>query len=191
MKNLIRNELLNIRKNLSKDDVTKNSQKIIERLKENELFRKAEIILHYVSYDNEVFTHDMIKDQISKGKTVFVPISNKEDNTLILSKLSNWNDLEKGAYGILEPKKTKIKEIKSEKIEIIIVPGLGFDKKGNRIGHGKGYYDRLLKKYNSSISIGLAFNFQIVENIPNKSHDVPVDMILTENQTIFCNEKFM
>jgi 5-formyltetrahydrofolate cyclo-ligase len=186
MKDRIRNELLNIRKNLSKDDVIKNSHKIINRLKENKIFRKADTILFYISYNNEVNTHDLIKEYISKGKTVVVPISNKADNSLILSRLSDWDDLENGAYGILEPKESKVQKIRLDKIEVVLVPGIGFDKFGNRIGHGKGYYDRLLKNFTGKLSVGLIFEDLLVEKIPINIYDVPVDMVITEDRIINC-----
>ena len=97
--------------------------------------------------------------------------------------MERWDDLKISSYGILEPKKDKIKNISSDKIDLIIVPGVAFDLKGNRMGHGKGYYDRFLNLVKST-SIGLAFEFQIIENIPVESHDKPIDMIITEKRII-------
>ena len=118
-------------------------------------------------------------------KKVVVPISNKEDNTLSLSILESWDDLVEGSYGILEPKEDCFKEISIDEIDLIIVPGVAFDEDENRLGHGNGYHDRLLEK-TKAISIGLAFEFQIVNNIPIGRNDVPVDMIITEDRIIKC-----
>ena len=109
--------------------------------------------------------------------------NNIEKRSLILSELKDWNDLEPGSYGILEPKKDKIIEMLIESIDIIIVPGVGFDELGCRLGHGAGYYDNLLKKSINATHIGLAFEFQIVEKVPIESHDLPVDIIITEKDS--------
>ena len=182
MKDNIRKELKKIRNSLSKEYVLDKS-KIIERyLFELKEFKKSSTVLFYVSYNNEVFTHDMIKRCLGE-KEIVVPISNTKNETLILSKLENWEDLVKGPYGILEPK--KIIEISLNKIDLIIVPGVSFDEKGNRLGHGKGYYDKLLQKTNAK-KIGLAFECQIVNQIPTDENDIPVDMIITEKRIINC-----
>ena len=180
----IRKLLKNKRLQLSKDENLKKSKQIKNRLFLMDEFKKAKNILFYVSYNGEVFTHEAIEEALSK-KIVVVPISNKNDYSLIFSKLDSFNDLEEGAYGILEPKKDLIKEISIDKIDLIIIPGIGFDLRGNRIGHGKGFYDRLLKNTNALI-IALAFDFQIIEKIPTENHDRSADIIITEKRIINC-----
>ena len=184
MKDKIRKELIKIRKNLSKKVVLEKSNQIKKRLFEMSEFKQSSTILFYVSYDNEVYTHEMIKECMSIGKKVIVPFSNKKNRQLILSKLGNWNDLETGSYGILEPRKEKIEEVSINDIDLIIVPGVGFDERGHRIGHGKGYYDNLLKISKKALHVGLAFESQIVKKIPVESHDLPVDIIVTEERII-------
>lgn len=186
MKKRIRKELLEKRKKISKKEIIEKSKKIKEKLFEIKEFKQASTILFYVSYDNEVYTHDMIKECISKNLKVIVPVSVKKTRSLILSELKSWDDLETGSYGILEPKKDKINEIPLDKIDIIIVPGVGFDTCGCRIGHGKGYYDILLKKAKKVLFVGLSFEIQIVDEIPTNSHDFPVHIIITENRLIYC-----
>ena len=183
-KNEIRKILKNKRLNLSKNEILIKSKQIKNRLFQMDEFKKAKNILFYVSYNGEVFTHEAIEEALSK-KIVVVPISNKNDYSLIFSKLDSFNDLEEGAYGILEPKKDLIKEISIDKIDLIIIPGIGFDLRGNRIGHGKGFYDRLLKNTNALI-IALAFDFQIIEKIPTENHDRSADIIITEKRIINC-----
>ena len=186
MKDLLRKELIKKRKNLTKTEVLKKSNQIKKRLFGLNEFKQSSVVLFYISYDNEVYTHDMIKECLSVGKSIIVPVSNKEKRLLKLSKLKNWNDLELGSYGILEPKKDKINETSIESIDIIIVPGVGFDEFGCRIGHGVGYYDNLLKESINASHIGLAFEIQIVEKVPVESHDLPVDKIITEKRIIYC-----
>ena len=129
MKNKIRQELTQKRKNLLKNEVLEKSDKIKKRLFELDEFKQASFVLFYVSYNNEVYTHEMIKESISSKKNVIVPMCDKEERCLILSKLNNWDDLESGSYGILEPKKGKIKEFSIDKVDLIIVPGLDLIKR--------------------------------------------------------------
>ena len=186
MKKKVRQELIKVRKSFLKEDVFEKSKEIKGNLFDLTEFKEASNILFYVSYDNEVNTHDMIKESMKKKKNVIVPISDKINRCLILSELKNWDDLEQGSYGIFEPRKEKIKEAPIEKIELIIVPGVGFDEKGNRIGHGKGFYDNLLRNSTNIPHIGLAFESQTLKEIPIQSHDLPVHKIVTEKRVIDC-----
>jgi 5-formyltetrahydrofolate cyclo-ligase len=185
MKNKLRKELIEKRKNLSEKEVLEKSKHIEKRLFEMKEFRQASTVLFYVSYDNEVYTHDMIKECINNKKIV-VPITEKKSRRLILSELISWDDLENGSYGILEPK--KIIKTSIDDVDLIIVPGVGFDKQGNRLGHGKGYYDNLLNN-SKALKVALAFEFQVVERIPVKKHDVAMDRIITEKRIIDCGKQ--
>ncbi len=185
-KNEIRKVLKNKRFNLSKEEVLTKSELIKNRLFQINEFKKIKNILFYVSYDGEVLTHNAIKEALIDKKVV-VPISKKEDHSLILSKLDSFEDLQEGQYGILEPKKERIKEISIDKIDLAIVPGIAFDLNGNRIGHGKGYYDRLLKNIKATI-IGLAYEFQVIKKIPIDDYDKQVDIIITEKRVINCKK---
>ena len=184
MKNQIRKNLILIRKKLSNKEVFEKSKKIKNRLFGLNDFNQASTILFYVSYNNEVYTHEMIKELLTGNKEIVVPIANKKNRSLTLSKLDNWDDLTIGAYNILEPKKDRINEVNLDCIDLIIVPGVGFDENGNRIGHGKGYYDKLLKNSKQATSIGLSFECQIFENIPTGKYDIPVNIIVTEKRVI-------
>lgn len=189
MKDKIRKELKEKREKLFEKEVLEKSNKIKKRLFEMNEFKNASTILFYISYNNEVYTHDMIKECISNKKNVIVPISDKENRRLILSELENWDDLELGSYDILEPRKDKIKEISIDKVDLIIVPGVGFDESGRRIGHGKGYYDNLLRNSKNALHIGLAFEFQIVKKIPTEAHDISVHKIVTEKRVLDCKKQ--
>ena len=186
MKDHIRKDMLAKRNALSDSEVFRKSEIIKQKLFVLDECIKAQTILFYVSYGNEVHTHDMVKECLNSEKQVVVPISNKQDATLFLSKLTSWGDLEPGSYSILEPKKDSIKEASLESIDLVIVPGVAFDTKGHRIGHGRGYYDNLLNKPTKALKVGLAYDFQIVDQIPYECHDVPVNRIITENHIINC-----
>lgn len=189
MKEFLRKKLINKRKKLSKLEVVNKSLLIEKKLFNLDEFKDSNNILFYVSYNNEVNTHEMIKKCLSMKKNIIVPISDVINKELILSKIDKWDDLNIGSYNILEPAKKNEKKINLNDINIIIIPAIGFDIKGNRIGHGYGYYDKLLKKSNKAHNIGLAFDFQIVDLINVDKHDVPVDKILTEKRIINCNNQ--
>ena len=172
MEDRLRKSIEKKRNALSTSDVLEKSSRIKKRIFEMDLFRDAQTILFYVSYGNEVYTHDMIKESISLGKTVVVPKSVTKNNALILSRLTDWNNLEVGAYNILEPKQESIEQVDVESVDLIIVPGVVFDESGNRIGHGKGYYDRLLNDSQNISNIGLAFELQMIENIESELNNL-------------------
>lgn len=187
MKERLRKQIKEKRKKLSKEENRKKSKQIKEKLFNLKEFKDAETILFYISYNGEVFTHDMICELFYK-KNIIVPVSNKNRCTLTLSHLKSWEELCIGSYNILEPSVEKIRETEIEDIDLIIVPGVAFDKKGGRLGHGKGYYDRTLKKAIDILKIGLCFEFQIVDSIPMEEHDVYIDKIISEKRIIECKK---
>jgi 5-formyltetrahydrofolate cyclo-ligase len=186
MKKSLREQFLIKRKELSKSEVEKKSLQIQHRLFSLPWYHTAQNILFYVSYDNEVDTHVMIKESLMNGKTVLVPKTDKEKKTICVSRLLCWEDLSPCAYSILEPRENCIREVPVTSVELLIVPGIVFDVCGNRIGHGMGYYDRLLKNTIQAHSIGLAFESQIIKAIPAEKHDEKVEMIVTEKRSIHC-----
>ncbi|MEM0493221.1 MAG: 5-formyltetrahydrofolate cyclo-ligase [Candidatus Thermoplasmatota archaeon] len=182
----LRAKLKKKRDSLLYNDVITKSRLIAERLYKLDDYKQSYLILFYVSYDNEVYTHEMIKETLRRGKRIVVPYIYEEDKKMILSELLRWEDLTPGPYNILQPLKDKIRVINIDNIDIIIVPGLGFDIRGNRIGHGLGYYDALLKKARNKNKYGLAFESQLLDHIPSEPHDIKVDYIITEERIIKC-----
>ena len=142
--------------------------------------------MFYVATKTEVQTENMIKKSLAMGKKVFIPIMINASNDLDASWLIDFDkELRENSQGILEPKEEYRRVFSPEKIDLIILPGVAFDFMGNRIGRGKGYYDRFLKKVRSSaFKIALAYEIQIVENISVDVHDIPVNKIITENRII-------
>jgi len=179
----LRRKIKEIRDSLSISEVLKKSNEIIARLKEMAIFRKCRVIACYISFDNEVYTHGLIKEFISE-KEILVPVIANE-RKLLLSHLKDWKELDSGAYGILEPRKKFLRLREYDETELVIVPGIAFDEKGDRIGYGGGYYDALLKKMNA-IKIALAYEFQVMKEIPCEEHDVKMDFIITEKRVVEC-----
>lgn len=186
MKGNLRKTIIKKRNDMSKSELIEKSNKIKKNIFEMEEYRKAKTILFYVSYGSEVNTHDMIKECMSNKKKVVVPKTDTIGRKLVLSELTSWDDLEYGAYNILEPKKECLKEVSIESIDLMFIPGVVFDIYGNRIGHGMGYYDRLLKNSHTASHVGVAFELQLVDGIPAEAYDVKVNKIVTEERIITC-----
>lgn len=157
------------------EDKENASKKACRNIISMEEYKRSSCVLVYMSCFGEVETNDIIKDLKARGKDIVVPITDVKTNTLRLSYLEG--EMEKGAYGIPEPKNEK--EASFLEVDFIIVPGICFDKEGNRIGFGKGYYDRLLKD-TKAFKAGLCYDFQITEKIDTEPYDIKMDAVVTE-----------
>jgi 5-formyltetrahydrofolate cyclo-ligase len=184
MKSTIRTSILSQRNAMHLSESIKKSALIKEHLFGLEEFERAHTVLFYVSYGSEVATHEMIQACLASGKQVVVPCTDAKNRKLSLSELRRWDDLCVGAYHIQEPRVECRCEVPFDAVDLVIVPGIAFDCAGHRIGHGMGYYDRLLSENARTLKIGLAFELQLVEEIPAEHHDVSLDMIITEKRII-------
>ena len=184
MKEDIRSDAVARRLAMLPREVQVKSETIQQRLFMLPEFARAQTILFYVSYDNEVNTHEMIKESLMMRKRVVVPCADTTEKTLSLSYLRRWDDLIPGAYSIAEPRMECRMPARFEDCDLCIIPGVAFDEAGHRIGHGMGFYDRLLRYPHQALKVGLAFELQVVKAIPVEPHDVSLDMILTEQRTI-------
>lgn len=202
MKQTLKIDIFNKRESLSKKEILEKSEKIIENLSNLKEFKNAKNILFYVSFKKEVETQNLIKKLLKNkdarkskifgtnyvGKTILVPYIIKDDLRLHVSELKNFNELIPKTFGILEPKDLYKREFNPDKIDIVLVPGIAFDKNGHRIGYGYGFYDRFLKTIKSrTLKIGLGFDIQLIEKIPEEKHDVPLDCVITDNQILNIN----
>lgn len=147
-------------------------------------FKKAKTILFYAPFDGEVDTFDMMFEAMKLGKKITLPKVFKEIKKLVPFLIGALDkDLEVGMYGIKEPKVDKNSALELEAIDMVVVPGVAFDKQHHRLGRGGGYYDRFLPTLSAHIpTVGLAFDFQVVERLPElHRHDVPVAHLLTNS----------
>ncbi len=185
-KESIRKKILYLRNSQSQFSAITKSYRIQGRLFRLPEFTRAKTILFYVSTRDEVKTESMIKKALEYGKRVVVPISNLKERTLNLSEIKDFDsELEPGAFNILEPKERFLRPVSPEEIDLVIVPGVAFDEKGNRLGYGMGFYDRFLRSVKKDTPvIGLAYEFQIIEKIPVDDTDVTVDKVVTEERII-------
>ncbi|NBI06254.1 5-formyltetrahydrofolate cyclo-ligase [Senegalia massiliensis] len=183
----LRKIVLKERKKLNKDAVNSLSDKIISYLIKMKEFKQSETIMVYLSFKQEVDTFNLIDKMRGLGKKVVITYTDKKENVLIPCRLIDLEDsLEKNPFGYLEPKEDSIEKVNPSEIDLIITPGLAFDKKGNRVGYGGGYYDKLLKSAPQATKIAVSYDFQIFSEVPSEKFDIPVDYIVTPTRIIVC-----
>ena len=187
-KALLRKKIKGIQSSLQPAEIREKSQKIETNLFSLPEYKTSSHLMFYVSIGKEVFTHHMIKRALQEGKQVAVPLTLLSQGILLPCVIQDFaKDLEEGPWDILQPKKDKVRATTS--VDLVIVPGLAFDRQGRRLGRGKGFYDRFLASLPSSIPrIALAFSWQIVEQVPTDKNDVSMDKIILEEEVICTPE---
>ncbi len=180
MKKELRKQILAARDALLPEQRRAKSREIEERLFALPEFISARTIMFFASFRSEVETEPMIRRALHSGKRIILPkVRGKE---LSLFEIKDFDrDLVPGAWGIPEPCEAYPAFLND--VALIIVPGAAFDEWGNRIGYGAGFYDKLLPVFTKT-TVALAFELQIVANVPADSHDIPVQKIVTENRVI-------
>ena len=176
-KDELRLKMRELRRNLSPDFICDASNEITN--KTLSFIGHPDVVMVYLSAFNEPDTLKIINYLIKDNIKIVVPISNTEDYTLSLSYINDIDNLKKGAYGIYEP--ITITHASVDEIDIALIPGIAFSKNGDRLGFGKGYYDKFLSDF-KGIKIGLCYDFQICDEIPVSSHDIKMDAIITEKR---------
>jgi 5-formyltetrahydrofolate cyclo-ligase len=185
-KEQLRKSLLQIRATLSPAERERKGKKIRDNFFSLECYKKAKVVMFYLSLSSEVPTDEMIEKALLEGKKVVVPCIKNGD--ILPSLLTSLSQTKVGNLGIREPKKKKF--IPREELDLVVVPGCGFDVKGYRIGFGKGFYDRFLPELKGKVPlVALAFELQIIEEVPLDKWDIQMDYIVTEKR-IFKIEKF-
>ena len=183
-KQSLRKKMQTWRKLLPKDARFLKSRLIIERLTREIAFIDAKSILLYASMPYEVQLFPLIEECRIMEKQVALPIIVGKGE-MWAARLNAIEELVHDAYGILSANRDNVEPIDMAELNLVIVPGVAFDLKGRRLGLGGGYYDRFLPKATNACRAALAFDFQIVDTVPVTPQDVPVDMLVTETQTIY------
>ncbi len=190
MKNAVRKEVLGKRDQIPHELKGTKDSSIKQRLLALPEFLSARSVLFYASFRSEVETSGIIRESLSMGKRAILPKVDKGRHGLRLYEIKSLDELVAGFMGIPEPFQTEKKEILLDEIDLVIIPGAGYDYSGNRLGYGGGYYDILLsgRKKNTPI-IALAYEEQLIDAIPAEKHDVKVDMIVTDLRVIIAGSK--
>ncbi len=193
MKKRLREKLLKRRDAIPPELKSAKESAIEDRLFSQDIFKKARSILLYVSFRSEVDTRKFLHDIIKLGKKLVLPLVDTRHKVLKLYEIKNPDELKPGYMGIPEPGILRYRRCSLKDIDLVIIPGTGFDPNGNRLGYGGGYYDKLLSmearelaEIDHITTIALAFEEQIGEEIPSEPHDIKVDMIVTDERIIKC-----
>jgi len=178
----VRQKLLERLLSLTKDEIKQRSKNVENKLSELSLYKKAKMIMVYYPLRGEVDILSTIRRDLGSKRFCFPVMNLKAKNLRIFEIASLDQDFVLGSRGVMQPDTKRTKEVEIKDIDMVIVPGLAFDKEKNRLGRGAGYYDRFLQNITTSTKkIAIAFEFQILENLPtNLSWDQKVDTIVSE-----------
>ncbi len=187
----IRRKILKQRENLSPAERTTRSKRIaahviewIQQSKKSVQTCSFKTVMVYLSMKSEVETHELIESLLDQGREIIAPIIDTKSGQLIPKCVQNMEkDLVRHRFGMLEPN-TNCPIFPPDQLQLIIVPGIAFDSNGYRLGYGKGFYDRFLPTCPNAVTIGIAFQTQIVENTYPQPWDIPVQHIFTEEGLI-------
>ena len=180
----MRKKMLSLRDSLSEKERMEKSREIAKRLFTLEEFQKAEVVLSYQSFRSEVETTEMNQKIRESGKSLYLPKTYADRKEMAFYRVYSDADLIPGYQGILEPQEKepfteKLASLKPEKV-LMLMPGAAFDDKGNRIGYGGGYYDRYLELHPQLHTLALAFDMQVLFEVPAEEQDIKPQLLVTE-----------
>ncbi len=160
------------------------SARILDRILASEKFAAAKTVCCYVSTPQEADTSGVLAGCWDGGKRVCVPVYRDETADYGLSWVQRGDEMAPARWGIDEPVRQLVAQI--DEVDVIVMPGVAFDRRCNRVGHGRGYYDRLLSGCGerAPYKLGLAFSVQLFDEVPHESHDVPLDAVMTEHELL-------
>lgn len=185
MKNELRKKFRSLRDNLN--NRAEMDKKITRTVLDLDIFRSAETVLLYYPSGSEVSTLEIFSACQLMGKKIAFPLCLDRDGTMDFFIVKGESDFEKGMYGIYEPKKA-LEKLADTYDSICFVPGLSFDKRGYRLGYGKGYYDRYLSTFNG-ISVGLCYDSLVTDSLPADCYDKKVSYLITDKKIYNINFK--
>lgn len=186
-KGAIRRELLLRRDSIAPETRRLKDSRIREALTSLPEFQSAGTVLLYASFRTEVDTFGIMSLCLSEGKLLLLPRVDRELTVLNLYEVRDLAELSPGYMTIPEPLLPEERRRQAQEADLIVVPGVAFDRGCNRLGYGKGFYDRLLQERNGRAVIALAYAEQVVDVLPSEPHDVRMDRIITDEEIIGCH----
>ncbi len=187
-KKILRKIFTQKRNNVPYDEIYRRSLKVCDVFFDMKLYKDTRKLFTYVNYKSEFVTSIIVKRALNDGKIVCVPVMSGEKREMFFVEIKSFDELSKNKLGIFEPKLDFGKVLNSDFETAIVVPALAFSRNGHRLGYGGGFYDKYLSESNSFFNIGFAFDFQVSDEIFNDEFDIPVDVILSENEKIFIKK---
>ena len=173
-KKALRRQMKDMKKQMTPCRIEAASAKLGRLLADTQQYRQANTLYGYLPYNQEVRTTPMLERALQEGKRVAVPKIYGEEMKFIY--LEDLSQVEKNAWGIPEP--VLDGPVADDPTALVLMPGLAFTKKGDRMGYGGGYYDKFLENEPDHPTVALCYDFQIVEEIPTDDYDIPVDLVL-------------
>ncbi len=184
-KALLRKRILAELKNMPPEKRQSDSRRLCARLKERPFFHSANSVLFFSPLPDELDLWPLLEEALTEGKIAALPCFDTETQLYTPRRVNNLRvELVSGRYGIREPAAACI-EMPMADLDLVLVPGIGFDLRGHRLGRGRGFYDRLLANFTGT-KIGIAFDEQLVEAIPTENQDVRMNLILTPTKCAQC-----
>lgn len=168
---------------LSDDQVDLKSQAIFKRLLSEGILNNHKRIMLYKDFRKEVQTDELIDYLLKHHYEVILPRVSEDFKTLDLYLIKGNEDMQLSSYGILEPMPLENNRVSAKTLDLILSPGVGFTPDCYRIGYGGGFYDKLLSGLNHIVVCALAFDCQVVDELPLEAHDQQLDLIVTETRT--------
>jgi len=188
-KQALRQRIIAARDNLTPSLRTHSSKHIVAQICSSAIYKTAQTVLGYLNFGSELASESWIQQALADGKRVVLPRVNKASKHLELFEVKDLDsDVAVGAYGIREPVLERCKRFEAlGEIDLILMPGVAFDRAGGRLGYGGGYFDKLMAHLpRRPVLIAGAFAMQVVDEIPQESTDHKLDWLITENETIRC-----
>lgn len=185
-----RQTMLSRQEALTSEERSALSKQIVRKVLDYHSWQQAKAIALYYAIRNEVDTLLLLKQGWSEGKEMFLPKCFPKERNMTFFKVEHEGQLEVVYMNIPEPKPEECRELIDRELDLLIVPGLVFDRQGYRIGYGGGYYDRYLANVSPKVEkLSLAYSFQVMdeESLPREAFDIPVDTIITDREIIVCN----
>jgi 5-formyltetrahydrofolate cyclo-ligase len=184
-KKAIRQEIIKRRAALDPLEREQNSFAAARRLLSWSKYQEAKTVLLFAGVRSEIDTRFLAQESLRLGKCVAMPRCVPKSRELLLLEIESWEDLKPGFYGLLEPGPEE-PCILPTAVDLIVSPGVAFSPSGYRIGYGGGYYDRLIAQLPGVLTVGLAFELQVVASLPRDMYDMPVDFLVTEEDLVDC-----
>lgn len=189
-KSLFRKQMIATRNEYQHVWLRESSEKICRYLSEWSIFQQVNCVMGYLAYENEVNLDELLKTSLEKNKKVAVPLimPDKKENIIKAIEFKGFANIVLGEYGIRTVDKMG-DLLEPESIDLIMVPGVAFTEQGERLGMGKGYYDRFLPQASNAKKIGVTLSMQLAKSLPTEEHDVKMDFLVTEKGIIDCKTK--
>ena len=182
-KKALRKEMRSRRISMTNEECNIASHKIISKLINNPIYRAANTIMAYSSMPEEIQLNELFDDAFANSKMIAIPLIIGR-GTMRPVFLPTVEDLVVSDFGIMTVRQDKRQFVEFDDIDLIIVPGAAFDRQGNRLGLGGGYYDRFLERVPKAKRIALSFKYQLLDTVPTESHDAKMNVIITEDETL-------